>query len=214
MVYWQENKMMTKRGQFYIITALIIAAIVFGLTTAMNYATVHPAPAQFYDLSKNFEAESTQVIDYGVYSGARDIQGNVKNFTKAFLEYAIEKDPNIELFYIYGNSTALTIVNYGKNESGITTEKGSTENLAGGSALTVSQINYQISEKTFSQDITERAANFAKISTTVNPGDWVKINIAGIVYDFNLKNQDQFRFIIKTTTSTKETQIVVPPEIE
>jgi len=201
--------MRMKKGQFYIITALIIAAIVFGLTTVMNYATVHPAPAQFYDLSKNFEAESTQVIDYGVYRG-EDIQGKVENFTRAFLDYAIEKDPNIELFYIYGNSTALTIVNYGKNESGINPQFGSNTTLSGGAALTVSQINYQVSEKTFSQDITERAAKFAKINTTIsNPGDWVRINIAGIVYDFNLKENQQFTFIIKTQKGG-ETMVKVP----
>ena len=202
---------MTKRGQFYIITALIIAAIVFGLTTVMNYSTVHPAPAQFYDLSKNFEAESTQVIDYGVYSAEPNIQGKVENFTRAFLDYAVEKDPNLELFYIYGNSTSLTVVNYGKNESGITTQNGSNDTLSGGGALTVSQISYQVSEKTFSQDITERAAKFNRISTTVIPGDWVKINIAGIAYDFNLKNHEQFEFIIKTTNN-KETIISVPPK--
>ena len=205
-----EKKM--KKGQFYIISALIIAAIVFGLTTVMNYSTVHPAPTQFYDLSKNFEAESTQVIDYGVYSNEKDIQGKVKNFTESFLSYAVEKDPNIELFYIYGNKTALTIVNYGKNESGITTKSGSNNTLSGGATLAVSQISYQVSEKTFSQDITERAAKFAKINMTVNnPGDWVKINIAGIVYDFNLKDQEQFEFIIKTT-SNQETIINVPPK--
>ena len=204
---------MMKKGQFYIITALIIAAIVFGLTTVMNYATVHPAPAQFYDLSKNFEAESTQVIDYGIYSGNPDIPGSVENFTRAFLDYAVEKDPNIELVYIYGNSTALTIVNYGKNESEIVPQSGSNTTLSGGATLAVSQINYQISEKTFSQDITERAAKFMQISDTVkNAGDWVRINIAGIAYDFNLKKQEQFKFIIKTTTSNDETQISVPPE--
>jgi len=103
-----------KRGQFFIITGVIVALIIAGLTSIVNYAVTQPEPVKFYDLSEHYEAEATRVIDSGVYSGESEqqIRDKLDNFTINYLEYAQERDPNLELVYIYGDAEKVTIANY------------------------------------------------------------------------------------------------------
>ncbi|GAG25445.1 unnamed protein product, partial [marine sediment metagenome] len=72
--------MKNKRGQFFIITGLIVAVIIAGLASMANYVVTQPEPVKFYDLSEDYEADTFKVVDYGVFSGG-DINKQLKNFT-------------------------------------------------------------------------------------------------------------------------------------
>jgi len=51
-----------------------------------------------------------------VLNNNADINATINNFIKdTFLPYIKQKDPDVELVYIYGNSEGVNIVNYGKD---------------------------------------------------------------------------------------------------
>jgi len=198
-----------KRAQFFIITSLIVTIIIAGLTSIVNYSVVQPEPIKFYDLSEHYEAETTKVIDSGVYKDKSEelIRADIDNFTRDYLEYAQERDPNLQLVYIYGNAERVTIANYRKG-SAISVHTGEEVNVSieGGLRDVVSKVSYGVGERQFSRDVVERMEHFKKVQEEIqNPGDWIRIDIAGALHDFNLQPGNTFYFVLETTTPGNET---------
>lgn len=187
---------MQKKAQFYIIVTVIITVVVTGLITILNYALVKPEPIQFYDLSKQLERETTKVIDYGIYS-EKDIPMYIDDFINNFLKYAQEKDPNLGLIYIYGNSSILVVANYGKDDAGVITETNKTV-LYGSEAQAVSQIRMDIAGQQVGKRIVEEKGIFGNIKTVLGPSKVVRVNISDKMYDFDLRGQQYFFAIVKS----------------
>ena len=59
--------MISKKGQLYIITIAIIITVLVGLTAVSNYVRTKPRDTKIYDLGKEFNIETGNVIDYGIY---------------------------------------------------------------------------------------------------------------------------------------------------
>lgn len=187
---------MQKKAQFYIIITVIITVVVMGLITILNYVLVKPEPVQFYDLSKQLEREATKVIDYGVYSD-KDIPLYIDDFINNFLKYAHEKDPNLGLIYVYGNSTFLVVANYGKDDAGVITETNRTV-LYGAEAQAVSQIRMDIAGQQVGKKVVEEKGIFGNVKALFGPSKTVKVNISDKVYEFNLRGQQYFFAIVKS----------------
>lgn len=187
---------MQRKAQFYIIITVIIAVVVTGLITILNYALVRPEPIQFYDLSKQLERETTKVIDYGVYS-EQDIPSHIEDFVNNFIKYAHEKDPNLGLIYIYGNANTLIVANYGKDDAGVITETNKTV-LYGSEAQAISQIRMDIGGQQVGKKIVEEKGIFGGIKTVFGPSKKVVVNISDRVYEFDLRGQQYFFAIVKS----------------
>jgi hypothetical protein len=175
---------MKKRGQFYIIAAALIIVVLLGLVTVANKAVVQPKPTEFFDLSKDYEAETSKVIDYGTYnkySPAVNITEKVENISKVFAETAFAKDPNIYLVFIYGNKTTYTAKNISVSSADISL------NFAGISST----------EKVSSQ----KETNFKAVNGVID------VPIAGNNYQFKLTDEENFYFIIQTTTPGGEKNV-------
>lgn len=178
---------MQKRGQFYIIAAAIIIVVILGLATVANKALVQPKHAGFFDLSEDYDAETSKVIDYGIYNKYTppiDITKVVENISNVFKETAFTKDPNVYLVFIYGNKTSYTarevpIANY------------DTTFYYGESESTV-QTAYQ------------QEKNLTAIDGIINVKD-----PSGNDYQFNLTDDENFYFIIQTTSPSGEKNVVI-----
>ena len=175
---------MKKRGQFYIIAAVLIVVMVVGLTTVVNKGVASPKANSFYDLSKNFETESVKVIDYGIYQGNSGgaIGQKLGDFYTNYSYYALATDPTMSISFVYGNATDAI---YGVvNTEDLTTRLG------------------EINVGTTNRHITPEVSRHS--------GNKVSVNISGMVYDFTLANEEGFYFIIaakkgeETLVATKE----------
>ncbi len=202
---------MNKRGQFYIILAVIIIVIIAGLVTTANYALKQKKPVKFYDLSEDYESETTKIIDYGVFTQGMtktQIESTIEGFTTEFLGYAQEKDPNLQLIYIYGDETGITVDNYALSGGNILTSSGSETSITGGSTPVESTISIQYGNKTFTRDVEEKMRNFMDVSQTIDdPGGWVKVEIAGVLHTFDLKSGEAFYYVVATEGNEREIHI-------
>jgi len=99
-----------KKGQFYIIAAVIIAMIIVGMAGVSNYVITEEEPTEFYDLGGNLELEGAWVIDYGIYQ-QQDIEGNLDAFVEQYIEYFSEGEENLELVIVYGNNLEVQTAN-------------------------------------------------------------------------------------------------------
>ena len=105
-------KFNNKKGQFFILSAVIIAAIIVSITSMHNYVGTGDAPKKFYYYSQQLEDETGAVVDYALYSDPTGTNAGVKSNLNNFLQQGISKTleayPTMELFACYSNSTNST----------------------------------------------------------------------------------------------------------
>jgi hypothetical protein len=100
---------MNKKGQFFILSAVIIASIIVGLATTKNYVSTGDAPKKFYYYSQQLEDETGAVVDYALYNDPNgddpSIKQNLDSFLQLSIDRALQSDPNMEIFACYSNAT-------------------------------------------------------------------------------------------------------------
>jgi hypothetical protein len=96
-----------KSGQFYLLAAIVIIALIIGIFTVANYSK-KKEDTRVYELAQELEIESSKMLEYSLETGTSPWD----SFTKNFSEYA-GKDVNI--LYIIGNITMpLEVYSYNK----------------------------------------------------------------------------------------------------
>lgn len=77
---------MNKRGQFYLIAAAIIIAVLLGLTTVYNSATSNDEEIAFYALAKEFKYEMNKVVEHGKYYDLNEteIASNIEEISDSY----------------------------------------------------------------------------------------------------------------------------------
>lgn len=105
-----------KKAQFYLVAAVIIMMIVFGLFSASNYVKVEKGEAIVYDLNKELKYESVNVDKFGIHN-EKDTHALIENWTKTYVEGMLDK--NIETWVIiYGDSSNATVMVFSKESAG------------------------------------------------------------------------------------------------
>jgi len=161
--------MINKRGQFYLLAAIIIIGVIIGFVAISNYAE-RRAAIKIYDLKEELEIESANVLDYGTYSELNETQMEV--LIKHFIEQYAAYEENI--YFIFGDEQKINIIGYCELATNISvTETG------GGSTILILDDG---------GEVTHEATN-GKIKEVI-------IEIEGEEYKFSLKHGENFYFII------------------
>src|SRR3989344_8838420 len=100
---------MDKRGQFFLIAALLISGIAISFSTVYNSVYVERADTQVYDLSEELYSELQQTYDSGVVRGDKpeDIQKNLKTLA----DYYQIQNPDSTFIIYYGNEESVQRIN-------------------------------------------------------------------------------------------------------
>lgn len=197
---------MEKRGQFYIIAAAIISVLLVGLAATVNYAVTSSKPAKFYDLGEMYKLEGPMVVDQKIYEGnPGQINEALSNFSSIFYANAQLSDPNIQVIAVYGNTTSITPINYGKEDVNLTTAQGASTTL--GSSEIKSSTSLQTSA---GGDYVARTTTVKRgaLSNVLTPGENVVLKIGDLNYTVKLGNKQYFYFIIMSKKPTGEINVV------
>ena len=169
--------MVNKRGQFYLIAAIIIIAIIIGFVAVSNYLEKDES-TKVYDLGEELKIESAQVLDYGIYNELDevDMAGLLTGFIEEYSKYGeINK-----LYFIFGNTEKIVFLGYQELEGEVTVETDGISDslhLYGGTTLN---------------------------ETYISPGDRVTVIINGVEYTFDLKPGENFYFILVITAEGEQ----------
>ena len=156
-----------KDGQFYLLTTVLIIAMIGGFILISNYSQKR-SDIGFNYLGEELSIESEKVIDYGINNN-KDIKILLENFTKTYSIYSEAEN----LYFIFGDRESITLAGYQKLNSGtISIDIGN-----GNQELTLNKGVY----------------NSKKFS---NPQENIKVTVNEITYDFSLKSGENFYFII------------------
>jgi hypothetical protein len=163
---------MNKRGQFFLIAAIIIIGLIIGFATAVNSVRVGDRNEAFYDLADEVGFETKKVLDYGVYQIA-----NTETLMKGFLENYTDYIATEEVLFIFGNEDSLDVLYFENLVIG-------SVGISVGPAPTIVPIQDYV-------DQTETAEVIHDLSDNK-----VTVKIKEINYEFKLRKGQNFFFII------------------
>ena len=175
----KRGKIKSKKGQFYLLAALIIVVLIAGFATINNYAKKRGI-VKLYDVGDELNIESSKVLDYGVSSTA-DLNDVIDDFTSSYNTYAGE---DREIYFIFGDQDTVSL---------ITSEDVETGNIH----LTgVSNIGIEIRGQQLNRIYYEPICD----------DDLCKIglNISNDLYDFELKPGENFYFILSQVVGDEQ----------
>src|SRR3989338_6527807 len=102
---------MNKRGQIFLIAAIIFVMAIYSVVVEYNTIKTYPGLEDYKDLSENYQTEYPKIINFALYNSTNPVEA-IDNFTQTFLQEAKKKDPNFGIFYIYKDAQGnLHIVN-------------------------------------------------------------------------------------------------------
>jgi hypothetical protein len=102
-----------KRGQFFLLAAVIISAVVISLGVTSNSIVVSEEPDSFYDYTYEVMREVGAVMDYEIYTEVEG--GELGDFVDLLAADISDNDPDAEFVFLYGNASEMEIVNYGED---------------------------------------------------------------------------------------------------
>ncbi len=160
----------SKKGQFYLIAAIIVIVIMIGFVTTSNYSK-KKSITKLYDLKEELGIESGEVLDYGTYREEPEQMSELlKDFTQDYIDYAGE---GRELYFVFGNYEGITVVTY----QDLVEKTISLDIGEGDSPLLITKGTY-VSEKFIPKE------------------NLVKIKINEVEFEFELKSGENFYFVI------------------
>jgi len=107
---------LNKKGQFFLIAALIIIGILISLRVVYNVAQGPPEDTQTYDLSEEIKFEGAQVIDNGIFTAKdqTEINSKVEFLTNHYFELGTQDD----LIIVVGDEREANIIYYTHKTTG------------------------------------------------------------------------------------------------
>jgi hypothetical protein len=194
---------MNKRGQFYIITVLIIAMATFAITAESNTLKKSKLFEDFSPVSENYVKESTKTINSAIKNEeVGSINTTLENFTKSFLEYAQQRDPNIELVYIYKDNKTVSIKNY-LNSGNVNYQNDTI--FAGGEEV-LQAITLEVGGKEFSHQTPVSVEGMGQTwyTHTGSSIQTMNLSVGGVAHNFDLADGPDFKVIIRSSSNRSE----------
>ncbi|MFH1332086.1 MAG: hypothetical protein ABIH63_02260 [archaeon] len=106
---------MNKKGQIYIIAAILLSVVIFALASVTNIAKQEKFKGDFEKLSSNYETEGSKLINTVVNTG-EDVGARFGNFTYAFTSYSKTQNPQFGLIYVLDYGGRVYLGNYLKED--------------------------------------------------------------------------------------------------
>ena|SRR3989338_2127172 len=106
---------MHRKGQVFLMAAIIIAGLLFALTKNVNKGFARDEPEAFYDLSEEIGFETKRVLDYGVINGQPQVTTALQagQLLGSYAEYVARED----VVFIYGDLTNVFAVYYDSTQA-------------------------------------------------------------------------------------------------
>ena len=102
-----------KRGQFYLVAAIIISVLLIGIIAVSNFS-IRQETTKLQDIGKELSIESEKVLDYSLYNGLNTNQ-QAQNFIEDYINY-INKE---ESYFIFGDDAMVNVTGYSETSKTI-----------------------------------------------------------------------------------------------
>jgi hypothetical protein len=168
--------MVNKRGQFYLVAAILILLVITGIVSVKSYAVAKSEPRKIQDLGSELKEESPQILDHGIHE-VKNLKVLLEDFTEdKYAKYFLKKTENTSIVFIYGNKSNLYSSQY------LEANTGTISATLGGMSSTWAQ--------------TETYSNRTNIDVSSVIDDTLTVEIFNKEFDFILRDNEMFYFLI------------------
>lgn len=168
--------MINKKGQFFLISALIIITILLSFVTYRSRIQVYPVQEKVYDLGDELNLETAEVLDYGIYNKQVPVSKIFESWAGNFSSYHPSVG-NEEFVFIFTDENGKT-----KGVRFSTQSMGSVSLYLGNRPIDLDQ-----------GDITE-----LPVENLPSSGGEIKVSIGDQNYTIDYNPEDEkFYFVIK-----------------
>ena len=199
---------MNKRGQFYIILAVLISLAFFTLMIPQNRLQEAIVFEDFNYVSQNYVEEAPRVANFGLYTDNQDINLLLSKFSQDFLNIARQKNPSLELIYFYNDGTDITLTSYAQQP--VTVVQKTTEEVLGADQVSANNINLRVAGKDFTQQVPLQVKDFGKTyyTTEFPASGGITLNIGGVLHNFDMQTGGpEISVLLRSETSPSVVQI-------
>jgi hypothetical protein len=195
MFYKIKKREMNKSGQMFLLSAVLILAVIIGLATTKNYVSAGDSSKEFFYDSQQLRSELGAIIDYALYNNS---QADLSPLFNDVIALALSSSPEIEIVgcYTLSNSTKLICQNNASAETKIIIGENSIL-LAGKNQIVLAP------------NKGEKMDDYSKERTvSVDSGKELKMIISDKEYSFkiidNTIQKNQFYFLFKISSKSGE----------
>ncbi|GIU68672.1 MAG: hypothetical protein KatS3mg001_522 [Candidatus Pacearchaeota archaeon] len=172
-------KIEEKKGQFYLIAAVVISSLIIGISIAGN-TSLKTKNTDFYDLAEEIRIESKKTIDAATSSGfqSNEIILLMENFTNNYIKKSFNRT---DLYFIFGDSNNITLSGYQKEAKLVEIESGNEINTTSPGRFSISidpqlqNLNLTIDQKPFSFEIMPGQNFYFVLIQTKNNEEYIEI---------------------------------------
>lgn len=159
------NKRGNKKGQFYLVAAIIIITIAAGFIAVSNYASSQPLKEIYY-LKEEIKIESSRTMDYLALNPAVSLKDTMANLSEEYINHTFGNN----FYFLFGDDASMTFLAYKSTEAVVSLEET-------GKTISMNQI--------YSEDFVPSG----DVNLTINGNEYVfKLNI-GNNYRFIISNE-------------------------
>ena len=157
---------MNKRGQFYLIAAMIIVALILGFAAITNEIKKEEF-TELESATEELKIEGQAVLDHAAYQKLTDTEINdlLISFTQSYSNYTSAEN----LYFIFGDSSEITVAAYRRSSPG---------------EILVNGLEFVIEQETYTYN------------SYASPPTPTIITINEIDHEFELKQGENFYFIL------------------
>ncbi|MFH0808597.1 MAG: hypothetical protein V1888_03195 [archaeon] len=182
---------MEKRGQFFLLAAVIISVVILSLSITTNRAIVNEEPGSFYDFSYEVKREIGAVMDYEIYTNVSG--GDIDDFVDLLADDIKERSPGSDFMLIYSSDKEVKLKNYGAIDA-----------YVGNNSVPVVDevVDNKVCFKKICQDIPSSINNFGEDfsyvldQTDIDNGN-IDVTFKGNDFSFPLSRYKQVIFIMQ-----------------
>ncbi|MDD5133604.1 MAG: hypothetical protein PHD81_00415 [Candidatus Nanoarchaeia archaeon] len=195
---------MNKRGQFFILIAVILCGVILILSSRLNTYEERILLEDFPDLSANYAEETPKVVNDAILTNGNP-ETALEDFTKNFTNYARSIDPSLGVIYVYRsikpgtdeNVHTFKIGNFLSKENedptysdaawvcSNTEQSSCTDSLFSDTSKTVNELSLDVAGMKFTKTVPTKVTNFDSELSTANvdltTGQFY-LQIAGVFY--------------------------------
>ena len=181
-----KRAMRGKRGQVYLLAALILGFILFILVAETNLIRKTIIDDDFESLAKNYGQESAAFMNLLLEKGAANIAQEFLKFTILFSSYAKTKNPEFGIIYAFIYQDRLYIGNYLATEMMIQGVPPAKERLPG----CYQQLNASVVIENFPVRANVPTAAFTACMTDISipAANTLRFSIQDVVYEVELES--------------------------
>ncbi|HLC72222.1 MAG TPA: hypothetical protein VJH37_01435 [Candidatus Nanoarchaeia archaeon] len=194
---------MNKKGQIYLLAALILGFIIFLLAAETNVVKKTVIDDDFESLARNYEVESAKFMNQILEQGVTDIPQEFLKFTIVFSAYAKTKNPEFGVIYAFIFNNRVYMGNYLDTEIQIPRQiplSGCYQRL---------NTNIVVAGFPVQSSVTTGAFSSCMLDIPIPPANKLRFFIEGIEYEVELEPTRPEIIIVSRENINNERKVFV-----